>query len=275
MNENNTIGTDHDTAVNRIKKTLEVLDIRVTDQMAEQFLLYYELFCQKNQVMNLSAITDFEEVLQKHFLDSLSLIIALPELKKYSGDSMSEQHYYSSLPGPAGRKTEGCSLLDLGTGAGFPGIPLKIEFPQLEIVLADSLKKRLLFLEEVIEACHLEKIRTVHGRAEDLGKTGSELREQFDIVVSRAVANLSSLSEYCLPFVKKGGCFVSYKSGSSGEEIENAKYAIRILGGEIEKENSFTLPGTDLSRPLIVIRKIKDTPGKYPRKAGTPVKQPL
>ena len=266
-------GVRKEEAVKKIKETLEVLDVVITDTMAEQFLQYYDLFCEKNQVMNLSAITGFEDVLEKHFLDSLSLVIAMPELKNYSGAGDVKPHS-SSLPA-GGPKTKGCSLLDLGTGAGFPGIPLKIVFPELDIVLADSLNKRLLFLEEVIETCHLEQIRTVHGRAEDLGKRGSEMREHFDIVVSRAVANLSSLSEYCLPFVKKGGCFVSYKSGSAMEEIENARYAINILGGSIEKECSFTLPGTDLNRTLVVIRKNRETPGKFPRKAGTPVKQPL
>ena len=235
--------------VEKLRETLERLPLEINDEMCEKLLLFYSMLIEKNKVMNLTAITQYEEVLEKHFLDSLSLI---------------------KVCDPTGKR-----ILDLGTGAGFPGIPLKIVFPDTEMVLADSLQKRLRFLDDVIESCELNKIRTVHGRAEDLGKAGSELRESFDLCVSRAVANLSSLCEYCLPFVKTGGCFAAYKSGGADEEIDQAKKAIHILGGKLENNYSFTLPGTDMGRTLILIRKIRNTPRIYPRKAGLPGKQPL
>ena len=166
------------------------------------------------------------------------------------------------------------SMIDVGTGAGFPGIPLKIAFPHIRIVLLDSLNKRLRFLNQVIEELDLEDITTLHGRAEDHAKK-AEYREKFDLCASRAVANLSTLSEYCLPFVKKGGSFVSYKSGDSDEEIKQAEKAIKILGGEVVKVDKFMLPGSDMGRALVEIRKIKNTPTRYPRKAGVPGKEPL
>ena len=165
-------------------------------------------------------------------------------------------------------------MIDVGTGAGFPGIPLKIAFPHIRIVLLDSLNKRLRFLNQVIEELDLENITTLHGRAEDHAKK-AEYREKFDLCASRAVANLSTLSEYCLPFVKKGGSFVSYKSGDSDEEIKQAEKAIKILGGEVVKVDKFMLPGSDMGRALVEIRKVKNTPTRYPRKAGVPGKEPL
>ena len=166
------------------------------------------------------------------------------------------------------------SMIDVGTGAGFPGIPLKIAFPHIRIVLLDSLNKRLRFLNQVIEELDLENITTLHGRAEDHAKK-AEYREKFDLCASRAVANLSTLSEYCLPFVKKDGSFVSYKSGDSDEEIKQAEKAIKILGGEVVKVDKFMLPGSDMGRALVEIRKVKNTPTRYPRKAGVPGKEPL
>ncbi len=245
----NTVDGQVDNRVVELRDTLQRLPLQVTDEMCEQLLSFYAQLIKKNEVMNLTAITEYQEVVEKHFLDSLSLI--------YVCD-------------PAGKR-----VLDLGTGAGFPGIPLKIVFPDTSMVLADSLQKRLRFLQEVIENCHLQEIETVHGRAEDLGKVNAPWRESFDVCVSRAVANLSSLSEYCLPFVKVGGCFVSYKSGDAQEETKQAEKAIRILGGKIEQTKTFQLPGTELGRTLILIRKIKATPKQYPRKAGLPGKQPL
>ena len=199
--------------------------------------------------MNLTAITDFEEVVSKHFIDS-AMLREIRILK------------------------DGEALIDVGTGAGFPGIPLKILYPGIRVVLLDSLNKRVQFLKEVIELLHLEEIQAIHGRAEDYAKK-QEYREQFDICVSRAVANLSSLSEYCLPFVKCGGSFISYKSGKVREELETAYKAISILGGRLAQRKNFELPNTDASRCLLDIVKEKSTPRKYPRKAGLPGKEPI
>ena len=225
------------------------LGISLTEEQTEQFMLYYEKLIEVNQVMNLTAITEFEDVMRKHFLDSLTLVKAV-DIKNVK------------------------RVLDLGTGAGFPGIPLKIAFPDTEFVLLDSLNKRVKFLYDIIELCRLKKIQAVHGRAEELaGK--KEYRESFDLCVSRAVANLSSLSEYCLPYVEKGGLFVSYKSGNIQEELEAAGYAIQILGGRIKDTVKFKLPGSDMDRSLVVIEKIKETPARYPRRAGIPSREPL
>lgn len=232
-----------------IKAAFEKIGISLSIEQLSQFARYYELLIKKNEVMNLTAITEFEDVVQKHFVDSLMIQkLFVPK--------------------------EGERWLDLGTGAGFPGIPLKIVYPGLELVLLDSLNKRVKFLQEVIEDLGLEKITAVHGRAEELAKK-AEYRESFDCCVSRAVANLASLSEYCLPFVKVNGCFVPYKSEKIQEEIKGAAKAIRILGGTIEGQKEFVLPGSDIYRCLICIRKEKTTPGKYPRKAGTPTKEPI
>ncbi len=229
---------------------LKQWNITPTDHQLEQFARYYDMMIETNEVMNLTAITEFTEVLKKHFLDSLSIS---------RETNLAEKEY---------------SLIDIGTGAGFPGIPLKIMFPNLRVTLLDSLNKRVGFLTRVIEELELEDIEAIHGRAEDYAKVKT-YREQYDFAVSRAVANLSSLSELCIPFVKVGGSFVPYKSEKSSEEIPAAENALKILGGEIKKVDSFELPGTDLHRDLIYIEKTKSTPGKYPRKAGTPTKEPL
>ena len=230
-------------------KDLEELQISLSEKQLLQFMTYYEMLIEWNQVMNLTAITDFDEVLKKHFIDSISLIKA----------------HDVSLP---------VSVIDIGTGAGFPGIPLKIAFPNLKITLLDSLNKRVNFLQAVIDELQLEDIDAIHGRAEDFAKKG-KLREQYDLCVSRAVANLSTLSEYCLPYIKVGGKFISYKSEKIVEESENAKNAISILGGKIENQIEFMIPNSDIYRNLFVIKKCKETPNKYPRKAGLPAKEPL
>ena len=228
-------------------KGLEELQIELSDNQIKQFIRYYEMLVEKNKVMNLTAITEFDEVVEKHFLDSLSLC-RVYDLK------------------------DNVKILDLGTGAGFPGIPLKIAFPDLELVLADSLNKRIKFLNQVIDELELKNITAVHARAEELGKN-KDYREQFDVCVSRAVANLSSLSEYCIPFVKVGGKFISYKSGSIEEEVVEAKKAVFVLGGKVTDVYKFDL--YEQKRSFVVINKEKHTPKIYPRKAGTPTKEPL
>lgn len=225
------------------------MNLSITEKQEEQFMQYYELLVEWNKVMNLTGITEFDEVMRKHFLDSLSIVKAI-------------------------EKKDMLRVLDLGTGAGFPGIPLKIMFPEWDIVLLDSLNKRIKFLNEVIGQLGLQKISTIHGRAEDFARK-EEYREKFDLVVSRAVANLSSLSEYCLPYVKQQGIFVSYKASDVEEEVREAKKAVTVLGGNLEKTVEFQLPDTDIDRTLLVIQKIKKTPGKYPRKAGLPSKEPI
>lgn len=231
------------------KQALEELEIQLSEKQINQFIQYYELLVEWNKVMNLTGITEWEEVVQKHFVDSLTLIHAVD-------------------------LTESYKVLDLGTGAGFPGIPLKIAFPHLEIVLLDSLNKRIKFLNEVIAQLGLTGITAYHGRAEEFAKK-AEYREQFDLVVSRAVANLSTLSEYCIPYVKIGGYFVSYKSGDVQEELEKSEKAIDILGGCLEDVEEFTLPQSDISRTLVVIEKEQSTKKKYPRMGGKPSKEPL
>ena len=235
----------------KFKHGLEELNITLTDEQIEQFLQYYEMLVEKNKVMNLTGITEYEEVIQKHFLDSLSLIRVIPDIA-----------------------SQKLTVIDLGTGAGFPGIPLKIAFPELEITLMDSLNKRILFLQEVIDALGLKKVSAVHGRAEEMASNATH-RQQYDLCVSREVSNLAVLTEYCLPFVKKGGLFVSYKSADSDAEIQEGKKAISILGGKLTSVDKFQLPDSDLRRALVCIKKVKDTPKKYPRKAGTPAKLPL
>ncbi len=230
---------------------LREFHIEISEEKKDQFLDYYKLLTEWNSFMNLTAITEFEEVMKKHFIDSVSLIKAFPDL--------AEKRY---------------TVMDVGTGAGFPGIPLKIIFPHHKIVLLDSLNKRVSFLNEVIDKLGLSEIEAFHGRAEDYARK-KEFRENFDICLSRAVANLSTLSEYCLPFVKKGGYFVSYKSEKISEEFENAKNAIKALGGAYEKQVEFYLPDSDIYRNLFMIRKVNNTSLKYPRKAGLPSKEPI
>ncbi len=232
-----------------IQNEFSKIKINLTENQAMQFEQYYEMLVKKNEVMNLTAITDFEEVVQKHFIDS----VMIKELREPK----------------AGEK-----WIDVGTGAGFPGLPLKIVYPDLKITLLDSLNKRVKFLQEAADFLELKDVEALHGRAEEYAKKG-EYREQYDCCVSRAVANLASLSEYCLPFVKVGGCFVPYKSGKILEEIEQAGKAVEILGGKISTKKEFHLPESDMYRCLLYIEKVKNTAKKYPRKAGTPTKEPL
>lgn len=225
-------------------------NLNLSDQQLCQLETYYEMLIEKNKVMNLTAITEYQDVMKKHFLDSL----ALGQFMK-----LANRNY---------------KLLDLGTGAGFPGIPLKIVYPELQVTLMDSLNKRIVFLQDVICELGLTDITAIHGRAEEAALK-LEYREKFDLCVSRAVARLVSLSEFCIPFVKQGGYFVPYKSGEIKEELTEAKYAIRELGGEYQKTYAYLLPNSDIERTLIVIEKVKQTPKKYPRAGGKPLKQPL
>lgn len=233
--------------LDKFKKGLDKLSISLTEEQLQQFLTYYEMLVETNKVMNLTAITEFDEVIEKHFLDSLSLCQVY---------DMDREIY----------------VLDMGTGAGFPGIPLKIAFPKINLVLADSLNKRIKFLQDVIEQLGLQKVEALHGRAEEMARN-KQYREQFDLSVSRAVANLSSLSEYCIPFVKEGGTFISYKSGEIEEEVNAAKRAINLLGGNVKEVYKFDL--YEQKRSFVIIGKEKKTPKAYPRKAGTPTKSPL
>ncbi|TCT12248.1 16S rRNA m(7)G-527 methyltransferase [Natranaerovirga pectinivora] len=231
-----------------LDKYFNWLEIDVKDEYKNKFFAFYEMLIEWNKNINLTAITDFNDVILKHFVDSL-LITKVVQL-------------------------DNKKIIDIGTGAGFPGIPIKIINPKAEIVLVDSLNKRVNFLNEVINKLELDKIRAVHSRAEDIGQNRI-YREKYDFCVSRAVANLATLSEYCLPLVKKDGYFIPYKSGEINDEINNATKAVKILGGKIEKVPHFTLLDTDINRSFVVIKKEKKTPSIYPRKAGKPSKEPL
>lgn len=231
----------------KFRNSMNSIGIELTDSQLNAFETYYDMLIDRNKVMNLTAITEFDEVMDKHFLDSVYLFRSIEFEADYK-------------------------LIDIGTGAGFPGIPLKIVFPELKITLLDSLNKRVGFLNDVIDELNLNDIEAIHGRAEDIARDKA-YRTSYDIAVSRAVANLSTLSEYCLPFVKIGGKFVSYKSGDCADEVDNAKAAIHLLGGKINKIDEFSYSNN--SRSFIVIDKVMNTSNKYPRKAGLPSKKPL
>lgn len=226
---------------------LKGLNLELNDEQIKNFYDFMNLLIEKNKVMNLTGITEPKEVILKHFVDSLTAL-------KYVDENN--------------------SVIDVGTGAGFPGLPLKISDNSLEITLLDSLNKRINFLNEVIEYTGLDKIKTIHGRAEDFGRN-AENREKYDVAISRAVAPLNILLEYMLPFVKVGGKCICMKGSNCDEEIENAKNAIKILGGQIEKLDKFTLPNSDNNRTILVIKKVKKIGGQYPRNAGIPTKKPL
>ena len=228
-------------------RTIRQLEIELSDHQADQFLRYYELLIETNRVMNLTAVTEYRDVVRTHFADSLSLrrVAEIAAVK---------------------------SLIDVGSGAGFPGIPLAILNPEMETVLLDSLGKRVRFLNDTASALGLRNVRAIHGRAEDLARDRAH-REHYELAVSRAVARLATLAEYCLPYVNLGGAFVSYKSDRAADEIREAEKAVRVLGGIIEREETFALNGT--GRTLVVVRKQKKTPAAYPRKAGLPGKEPI
>lgn len=239
------------TVEKKFVENLSIFGISPSEEQVHRFRLFYENLIKWNEVMNLTAITEEEDVYTKHFTDSLSLVGIVPP-----------------------QSFENLELIDVGTGAGFPGLPLAIIFPKVKVTLVDSLEKRTRFLEETVRLLGLENVRIIHARAEDFARIGEE-REKYDVAVSRAVARLNILAEYCLPFVKKGGYFIAYKSEKLKEEMEEGKRAVKVLGGRIDQVLSFTLPGTDYGRTLVQITKCSHTPGKYPRKAGTPSKDPL
>ena len=226
------------------------MNMPLTDQQYQQFDTYRDMVIEKNKVMNLTAITDPEEFALKHFADSLSLLTVSDLI------------------------TEGASVIDVGTGAGFPSVPIKIARPDIKLTLLDSLAKRIRFLDEVIEKVKLDAVTTIHSRAEE-GSRNPQLRDSFDIALSRAVANLSTLTEYCLPYVKVGGYFISYKSDEVDEELASSRHAISVLGGKLEDTISLTLADSDINRRFIIIKKIKPTPKAYPRKPGTAKREPL
>lgn len=228
---------------------LEDLELKLNDNQIKQFYEYYDLLVEKNKVMNLTSITEFDEVIIKHFIDSLACVKGI-DFKEIN------------------------TVIDIGTGAGFPGIPLKISFPHLSVTLLDSLNKRIGFLNEVIYKLELSNVLTLHGRAEDIANK-PEHRESYDLCVSRAVANYSVLLEYCLPFVKVGGYFISYKSSNINEELEESGKALHVLGGELIDVVKFNLPTTEIGRTLLIAKKIRKTPKQYPRKAGLPDKSPI
>lgn len=232
-----------------LRENLKKIGCEPSDLQCEQLNNFHKILCEWNEFMNLTGITEYNEVVIKHFVDSLAVNCV-----------------YSF------KKTD--RVVDIGTGAGFPGIPLRIMYPDTRFTLLDSLNKRIKFLDEVIRINSLDGIETLHGRAEDYARD-KNYREAFDVCVSRAVANLSTLSEYCLPYVKVGGVFISYKAGQLDEELKASERAIKLLGGEIKEIHKLTLPDTDIDRTFVVIKKTAATSKKYPRKAGLPSKEPL
>lgn len=227
--------------INQVKE----LGIEINKTMLEQFEYYYDKLVSYNEKVNLTAIIEKEEVYIKHFLDS---IVIAPYLK------------------------QNATLVDVGTGAGFPSLPLKIVRPDLKVTMVDSLNKRIIFLDELIKELSLNNIDAVHSRAEDYIKHN---REKFDIIVARAVASLNTLSEYCLPFIKTGGLFYAYKSNSIYDELEVASNAIKILGGKVLEVKEIVLPYTDITRTFAIIEKVNITPKQYPRDKNRPKTQPL
>lgn len=238
---------DFDSFKKEMNINLMALNLKLNDSQIKNFYDFMNLLIEKNKVMNLTGITEPKEVILKHFIDSLTVL-------KYIN--------------------ENDNIIDVGTGAGFPGIPLKIAENSLEITLLDSLNKRINFLNEVIEKINLNKVKTIHGRAEDFGQD-FKYREKYDVAVSRAVAPLNVLLEYMLPFVKVGGKCICMKGNNCDEEIENSKRAIEILGGKIEKIKKFNLPNSDNNRTIFIIKKVQKMNRQYPRKAGIPTKNPL
>ena len=228
-------------------KECENINLEISLEDANKFYKYMKLLLEWNEKINLTAITEENEVIIKHFIDSLTIYKYLNEAK---------------------------SIIDVGTGAGFPGIPIKILNKEIDITLMDSLNKRINFLNEVVKNLNLERISCIHSRAEELGRD-KKFREKYDVAVSRAVANMSTLVEYLLPFVKVGGMCICMKGSSIDEELKEAEKAIKMIGGKVEKVEKIVLPNSDYERNIVIIRKINNTNSKFPRKAGIPKKEPI
>ena len=226
-------------------------NLKITKEQEEQFKIYFKELVETNKVVNLTRITEEEEVYLKHFFDSITPLFTFGEIFR-----------------------DGLTLCDVGAGAGFPSIPLKILMPSLKVTIVDSLAKRLKFLENLIQKLNLKDVELVHGRAEDVGQN-PQYRENFDLVTARAVANMTVLSEYCLPLVKKDGYFIALKGPKATGELEDSQKALNVLGGKLIKDVEFTLPESDEERTLVLVEKIKQTPKKYPRQAGTPRRKPI
>ena len=238
---------EHSTFNEGLLEKASTIGVRFSVEQMDKFYKYMNLLIEWNEKINLTAIIEPNEIILKHFIDSITI---LKDIK------------------------DGSIVVDVGTGAGFPGIPLSIMNPTLKITLVDSLNKRLIFLQEVINELDLKNVELVHARAEEFGRN-KKYREKFDVATSRAVANLATLSEYLLPLVKINGKAISMKAGNASQEIEDAKKAIKTLGGNINNIEEFKLPQSDIGRTIIMIDKISGTPGKYPRKPGTPAKEPI
>lgn len=235
--------------MNRLTALLQEEGISCPEDLEKNLLAFEERLLETNQVMNLTAITEPEEMMKKHYWDSI-------------------------FPLSKGIFPEGATVIDVGCGAGFPSLPLKLAAPHLKMTLLDSLQKRLTFIDGVLDALKLKEIRTLHLRAEDAGRSPDH-RARYDIAVSRAVAELSKLLEYCLPLVKKGGALIAYKGATADEELERAQKAIQVLGGKVEEVFHYTLPGEEDKRAIIVIRKVNDTPKAYPRNPKNIKDKPL
>lgn len=231
-----------------LAESCKKINIELTEKQIKQFMDYKDMLLEWNEKFNLTAITDEREIILKHFVDCLAI--------------------------SAGAELAGKKIIDVGTGAGFPGVPVKIAFTDTQMTLLDSLNKRITFLEELKNKLGLENVTCIHSRAED-GGADKNLREGFDLCISRAVANLAVLSEYCLPFVKVGGCFISMKGPDVKDELNESEKAIKVLGGEVKEVKLINIPETDINHSLIIIKKIKPTPSKYPRKAGKAKKEPI
>ncbi len=227
----------------------KALNLSINQKQIEQFILYKDLLLEWNNKINLTAITDEKEIILKHFIDSISMMTVY-------------------------KIKDNINVIDVGTGAGFPGVPLKIMCNNINLTLLDSLNKRIKFLNELVDRLQLENVRCIHSRAEDSGKDKT-YRQKYDLCVSRAVANLSVLSEYCLPFVSVGGYFISFKSVNIDNELKEAEQAIKQLGAKLESINTIKIPYSDIEHSIIIIKKIQQTPEQYPRKAGIALKQPI